>query len=193
LEALQQARRGGALISFDVNYRPTLWEAPATAREQILETVPLVDVVKVNEVELALLSELPAGDADGPLISPDETARDLPALRRGSQQLLARGPRLCVVTLGRQGSYYQTAEGGGQVPGFRVETVDATGCGDAFVAGLLWQLVGRRVWRGDLDVAALGAALRYANAVGALTSLTRGVIPALPPAAQVEAFLAARG
>jgi sugar/nucleoside kinase (ribokinase family) len=32
--------------------------------------------------------------------------------------------------------------------------------------------------------------LRYANAVGALTSLTQGVIPALPTAAQVDEFLA---
>ena len=30
---------------------------------------------------------------------------------------------------------------------------------------------------------------RYANAVGALTSMTLGVIPALPTAEQVEAFL----
>jgi sugar/nucleoside kinase (ribokinase family) len=35
--------------------------------------------------------------------------------------------------------------------------------------------------------------LRYANAVGALTSLTQGVIPALPTAAEVEEFLAERG
>jgi sugar/nucleoside kinase (ribokinase family) len=33
--------------------------------------------------------------------------------------------------------------------------------------------------------------LRYANAAGALTSMTQGVIPALPTAAQVEEFLSA--
>jgi sugar/nucleoside kinase (ribokinase family) len=31
--------------------------------------------------------------------------------------------------------------------------------------------------------------LRYANAVGAITAQTKGVIPALPTAVQVEAFL----
>jgi sugar/nucleoside kinase (ribokinase family) len=46
---------------------------------------------------------------------------------------------------------------------------------------------------GPLEVTALGTALRYANAAGALTSLKRGVIPALPTAAQVEAFLSSSG
>ena len=195
LEALQAARAGGALVSFDVNYRPTLWDAEATARERIDQAIPLVDVVKVNEAELALLTE--GGDAgqDGNAQLPalGQLAHNLASLRRRSELLLAKGPRLCVVTLGREGSFYQTEQGGGHVPGYKVETVDATGCGDAFVAGLLWQLVGHRVWKEPLDLAALGSALRYANAVGALTSLTRGVIPALPTAAQVQAFLASHG
>jgi fructokinase len=195
LEALHEARAGGALISFDVNYRPSLWETPAAARERIEQTIPLVDVVKVNEVELALLgaASAPGGDEATGVPTPGGLARDPSALHGGGQSLLAMGPSLCVVTLGREGSYFLTGQGGERVPGFQVETVDATGCGDAFVAGLLWQLVGRGVWQEPLDVAALSAALRYANAVGALTSLTRGVIPALPTAVQVEAFLSSLG
>ena len=195
LEALGEARAGGALISFDVNYRPTLWDKPSVARERIEETIPLVDVVKVNEVELVLLSAAygPGGAGRPAAPPPGRLARDVSALTRGGQSLLAMGPRLCVVTLGREGSFFQTKQGGGHVPGFAVETVDATGCGDAFVAGLLWRLVGHGVWQEQPDVTALGTALRYANAVGALTSLKRGVIPALPTAAQVEAFLSSHG
>jgi fructokinase len=170
LEALKIARGVGALISFDVNYRPTLWSGPGEARERILEVVPLVDLVKVNEAEVVLLAE--SDDLD-----------------EASQRLLGLGPRLCVVTLGSEGSYFRVAQGGGHVPPFRVDTVDATGCGDAFVAGLLCQLV-RAGWRGQLSIAHMRKALRYGNAVGALTSLTQGVIPALPTAEQVEAFLA---
>jgi fructokinase len=54
LAALRIAREAGALVSFDVNYRPTLWSSPEEARERILETMPLVDLVKVNEVEVTL-------------------------------------------------------------------------------------------------------------------------------------------
>jgi fructokinase len=170
LEAVRIARDRGALVSFDVNYRPDLW-SPAEAREQVLATIPDVDLLKVNEIELELLT----GRSD-----PDA----------GSQALLARGPALCVVTLGPDGSFFRIAQGGEHVPPFRVKTVDATGCGDAFVAGLIWQLISGANCREQLSVPRMREVLRYANAVGALTSLTLGVIPALPTAAQVDEFLA---
>jgi sugar/nucleoside kinase (ribokinase family) len=96
---------------------------------------------------------------------------------------------LCVVTLGPDGSFFQVDEGGEYVPPFTVRTVDATGCGDAFVAGLLCQLVVSRDWRTQLSRARMREILRYANAVGALTALTQGVIPALPTTEQVNKFL----
>lgn len=165
------ARQVGALISFDVNYRPTLWNSPQEAYDRIMATVPHVDLLKVNEVELALL----AGSKD---------------LDAASKALLKQGPDLCVVTLGPNGSFFRVAEGGEHVPPFKVQTVDATGCGDAFVAGLLCQLVVGADWREQLSPARMREVLRYANAVGALTALTQGVIPALPTADQVDEFLA---
>jgi fructokinase len=177
IEALRQAREGEALISFDVNYRPSLWQRSEDALDEIMAMVPCVDLLKVNEVELALLTG--SGDLDA-----------------ASKALLEQGPSLCVVTLGADGSYFQVPAGSGHIPAFRVETVDATGCGDAFVAGLLHQLVNppsvvmERHWRDQLSPDRVGSILRYANAVGALTALTQGVIPALPTADRVEEFLA---
>lgn len=168
-EAINLARQGGALISFDVNYRPSLWESPQQALEQVRAMIPHVDLVKVNEIELDLLTGSQEASA--------------------SRRLLELGPRLVVVTLGPLGSYFAIAEGGEHVPPFQVETVDATGCGDAFIAGLLWQLIAAGDWRAQLTVGRLRAILRYANAVGALTATKVGVIPALPTAAEVEEFL----
>ena len=184
LEALRIARRSGALISFDVNYRPTLWGSAQEARERIAMTLPQVDLVKVNEVEVSLLT------------GRDVAASSAADLEGAGRMLLEGGPGLCVITLGPEGSYFQIAAGGARVPPFRVQTVDATGCGDAFVAGLLSQLV-RVLGRGpdrlaQLSVARLGEIVRYANAVGALTSMKRGVIPALPTAAEVASFLDGR-
>jgi len=168
-EALNLARQGGALISFDVNYRPSLWESPQQALDQVRSMIPHVDLVKVNEIELELLTG-----------SQESTA---------SRRLLELGPRLVVVTLGPLGSYFATSEGGEHVPPFQVDAVDATGCGDAFIAGLLWQLIAGGDWRVQLTSERLRSILRYANAVGALTATKVGVIPALPSAAQVEEFL----
>jgi fructokinase len=102
------------------------------------------------------------------------------------------GPAVCVATLGPQGSYFQVADGAGYVPAFDVQTVDATGCGDAFVAGLLCQLASGDDWRDDLSRHRMRRIVRYASAAGALTALTQGVIPALPTAQQVSEFLARR-
>jgi fructokinase len=168
--AIEIARQAGALISFDVNYRPALWSSEKQAYQLVLATLSLVDLVKVNQTELALLT----GSEE---------------LESGSQILLSHGPKLCVVTLGAEGSYFHNGQAGAFISGFEVETVDATGCGDAFVAGLLTQLhkTGQRL--ADLSFDQIKGALRYANAVGALTALTLGVIPALPNSKQVEEFL----
>ena len=170
LEAIHLAREGGALISFDVNYRANLWGRDE-ARDRVWPVVGQASLIKVNEDELELLT----GSAD---------------LEEGSRKLLAQGVEVCVVTLGPDGSYFRVAQGGGTVAPFQVDTVDATGCGDAFVAGLLWQLVRGGDWRAQLSVPRMRRALRYANAVGALTSTRAGAIPALPTAQMVDEFLA---
>lgn len=170
LQAIEIASAAGAMISFDVNYRPALWESQEAARKRMLETIPKVDLVKVNDSELALLT------------GSDEL---VPA----SLLLLRDGPQLCVVTLGARGSFFQAGQDSEFIPGYKVETVDATGCGDAFIASLLFQLVKDGKMLADLSPERLSGALNYANAVGALTSLTQGVIPALPYAHQVEKFL----
>jgi len=168
-EAINIARSGGSLISFDVNYRPTLWNSPEEARETALEFAREVDLLKVNEIELRLLT--------------------------GSNQLSSaiylvdQGPELCLVTLGPQGCFYQTKFAGRLVPAYQVDTVDATGCGDAFIAGILSKLVTLKNWKAVLHSTRLEEFVRYANAVGAITALTQGVIPALPNADQVDRFL----
>jgi fructokinase len=170
LAGIQMARGVGALVSFDVNYRPSLWGSPEEALACINQVAPQADLLKVNEVELKLLS------------GSDE-------LEPASRSLLELGPALVVVTLGEQGSFYCARGACGFVPAFRVKTVDAVGCGDAFIAGLLSRLVSQTDWHDLLTPTGLYAALHYANAVGALTATQLGVIPALPTADQVDLFL----
>jgi fructokinase len=170
-EAVRLAKEYGALISFDVNYRPSLWPQPEEALAIIEALLPLADLVKVNEDELELLT----GSGD---------------LTSSSRQILAKGPALCVVTLGAEGSYFRSALGEGKILPFSVKTVDAVGCGDAFMAGTLCRLISFDNWQEALAPDQMAANLRYANAVGALTALKRGVIPALPTAGAVDVFLA---
>ncbi len=171
LRALELARAGGALISFDVNYRPSLWPDPEAAVAAIRAVLPLVDVVKVNGPELALLT----GETDA---------------AAGGAALRDMGAKLVVITRGAGGSYFHDGTVG-CAPSLAVEVVDATGCGDAFMAALLTRLIAPR--EGPPDGAFLAGALRYANAAGALTATRHGAMAALPTAAEVAAFLAAAG
>ena len=68
------------------------------------------------------------------------------------------------------------------VPGHRVEAVDTTAAGDAFSAGLGVALARE---------APVGEAVRFANAVAALSVTRRGAQSSMPTADEVSAFLAA--
>ena len=168
--AVEAAQKNGAIISFDVNHRPNLWNDKKDALIQIWKMISLADLIKVNEHELVLLTGL-----SDPL--------------EGGAQLLKRGGKLAAITFGVKGSYYYSPKYNGFVPPFPVKTVDAIGCGDAFIAGLLSFLVNVSDKSINIDEKVILEAFTYANAVGAITALTRGVIPALPTSDQVQEFL----
>ena len=56
IEAVKIAKSSGALISYDPNYRASLWEKKETAVEQMKSMIPYVDVMKVSDEELVLLT-----------------------------------------------------------------------------------------------------------------------------------------
>ena len=170
LRAVEIVKRSGGFVSLDVNYRPTLWASPEAAYEAVMAVMPKVDLLKVNEAEMALLTGL------------EEPAA-------GVKALLALGPSLGVMTLGAMGSYFASRDGTGFVPAFEVETVDATGCGDAFVAGMLSRLTIAESWPVALAKEQIESSLAYANAAGALTAQRQGVIPVLPTAKEIDDFL----
>ena len=176
LAAVECAREHGLLISYDPNLRLALWPSAEAARQGMLAGWPFAHVAKVSREELAFLSgvlSLPKGGQSDPATA--ET------------QLWHEQLRLLVITDGPDGCRYVTADAQGAVPGYRVEAVDTTGAGDGFVAGLLAGLLAdESAWERIPD---LEDTLRFANAVGALTTTQRGAIPALPTRNAVEALM----
>jgi sugar/nucleoside kinase (ribokinase family) len=173
LAAVDQARAGGALISFDPNLRPALWASLAEAREWMLRGAQGADVIKVSEEELTFL----LGGEDLPLE---------PAARRFHRET---GAQLLFVTLGANGCLWVNAQGSGAVPAPRVNPVDTTGAGDAFVAGVIYRLIRSGQPLATLKPENLEAMVRFANAAGALTTEKRGAIPALPHLDAITALL----
>ena len=171
LHAVDLAHRYGVRVSFDPNLRLALWPDIEAAREGIVLGLSRANVVKLAEDEVRFLQ----GDSCDLI----EAARALwhPALE------------LIAVTRGRRGCLWLDTLEEGEEPGFAVMSVDTTGAGDAFTAGLLAGLVAQR----DLDAldrAALVHIVRFAAAAGALATTQRGAIPALPDRAAVERLLA---
>jgi len=95
--------------------------------------------------------------------------------------MLDAGTQTVLVTLGQQGALWAEETSRTQIPAFQVRAVDTTAAGDAFNGGLACAL-----GRG----AAMADAIRYANAVAALSVTRMGAQPSLPTAAEVDAFLA---
>ncbi len=169
-DAVKIAGDHGCVISYDPNYRPTLWPDEKAALDAMTLAMELVDVVKVNEVELEFLT----GETDIPV---------------GAQKIYDLGPELVAVTLGGQGCYYHHSNAKGSVAGHAVEVVDTVGCGDAFVAGMLLSLYECERDISELTAEDLDSICVFANAAAAITATGKGAIPALPSRQEVDELL----
>ena len=99
-----------------------------------------------------------------------------------------------VITDGAAPVRWLTRESEGQVSGFRVDALDTTAAGDAFVGGLLVRLGERGGDGGGLaalsrDPAAIEDAIRFGAAVGALAVTRKGAFAAMPTHDEVQQLL----
>lgn len=171
--ALDIARSRGLMITYDPNYRPTLWRDADTARAVIQDSFRFCHLAKISEEEW----ETATGE------------RDVDA---GIAAVLAKGVELLVVSRGARGAIATNGEYRIEMAPPSVPVVETTGAGDGFMAAMIARLLPERERAGSLarvDPGIVREALVFANAVGALTCTRPGAIPALPTRAEVERFL----
>ena len=166
LEAARTAKASGAWVSYDPNYRSSLWPDEETAIRNMLEPLPLVDILKVSDEELPLLT----GISD-----PGE----------GSARLVEQGVRLVLVTLGAHGAFYRFDGHTGHVPGVPCVVGDTNGSGDTFFGAALSQLV-KLDSLDELTIPELERILAFANKAASITTSRHGAIPAMPTLQEVE-------
>jgi fructokinase len=126
-------------------------------------------LIKVSEEELAFLAGM------------NDREKAVAQLWHDKLKLLA-------VTRGAAGSEICTLAGRALVEPFPVTTVDTTGAGDGFVAGLLYSLQDAT----EISLERARAAGYFANVVGALTTRRRGAIAALPTFDEVRRAMSAK-
>src|SRR5262249_8100064 len=129
---------------------------PAPVRPLPESVLRLVDVLTPNQTEAKVLS---GRNPDDPA-NPEEVAHDL--IRRGVRQV--------VMTLGERGALLVNPSSAKHIPATPVSAVDTTGAGDAFNAGLAIALAsgeGRE------------SAVEFAVVTGGMAVTKEGVIPSL--------------
>jgi fructokinase len=173
-QAVETARQAGVIVSFDVNYREPVWQSMDQFLTNAAAMIKFSDIVKLNEREIELLY---------PHLDVEQACR----------KILENGPKLCVVTLGENGSFFMTQEGGKRVSVLEVEVVEPIGCGDAFIGGLLTQIIKNKADLNRLAMNQLDEFVKYADTVASLTATKYGTIPAMPYLSEVEKFHRGRG
>lgn len=159
--AVKYAKEHGAMISYDPNYRASLWENEEVAKETMRRMIPFVDIMKISDTEMGLLTDK---------MDPKECAKCL----------CDQGVKIVVVTLGKDGAYLATKDGGQFVPGFLSEVVDTTGAGDAFFGAFLHSISRSITPITQMRLNEITNHARLANAVASLCVEKLGAIPAMP-------------
>lgn len=165
---IEMARKAGAVISYDPNYRASLWSSVDKAKEEMRKITP--DIMKISDEETLLLT-----DCQEP--------------EKAALALLDKGVKVVVVTLGGDGALVATKGECAVVKGFSCEVVDTTGAGDAFWGGFLYQVASSEKNLDDLTLADLQEFTRFANGVASLCVGKLGAIPAMPCMEDVLAVL----
>ncbi len=169
--AVLTAKKADAMISFDPNLRPPLWNSLEEAREQMAWGLSQCDVLKISDNEIEFLT------------GTDDFDKGVDAIWKQWP-----GIRLINVTAGPGGSYAYVRGNRVFVPGFLLGgTIETTGAGDTFCASVLNFILEHGL--DSLNGEDLKEMLRFANAAAYLVTTKKGAIRSMPERAQVETLL----
>lgn len=157
-QAMEKIGAAGGTLSFDLNLRKQMWHDEADMFATIQRLVERVDILKMSEEELYWLTQ-----------SDD--------INQARQRLAKYPARLKIVTYGAQGAMVFWCGQAIFFTGYNVESIDTTGAGDAFMAGLLAALP-EDGWPEQMS--ALCSLIGQASGCGALATMQKGALTSLP-------------
>ena len=172
-KAIADAKQSGALISFDPNLRPPLWNSLEDAKEQVLYGLQFCDILKISDNEIQWLT----GEED---------------FTKGVEWILQRySIKLILVSMGKDGSraYYNgmMAE---VAPFLQENTIETTGAGDTFCGCVLHYILEHGLE--NLSEENLEEMLTFANAAASLITTRKGALRVMPEVAEIQNLIAVR-
>ena len=169
-KALDMAKNAGAMISFDPNLRPPLWDSLDTAKEQVLYGLNYCDILKISDNEIQWLT----GEED---------------YTAGVNWILERYQiPLILVSMGKEGSRaYYDGKMVEVAPFLQKNTIETTGAGDTF-GGCILHYICEHGLEG-LTEDNLKEMLTFANAAAALITTKKGALRVMPSREEIEAII----
>jgi 5-dehydro-2-deoxygluconokinase len=180
----ETARRAGAKVVLDIDFRPNQWHDPRAFGVTVRSALRLVDIVIGTEDELnaAMLSDPAQIELTHSQISDAHVVGDT---QNAIAEMLRAGAEIVAEKRGEHGARLHQAGGKPvDVPGFPVEIYNILGAGDAFGAGFLYGYVKGWDWY---------KAARLGNACGAIVVTKHGCANFMPTMPEIEAFVAGYG
>lgn len=160
--ALEKAREFGCIISYDPNYRESLWQSKEIAIKEMRSILPYVNIIKISDEECELLT----GEAD-PILA--------------AKALNSMGVDIVCVTLGKDGAWVAINGTGTNADGFTSKKVaDTTGAGDSFFGGFVYKFLQTQKNIGNVTLDEVKDCAVFGNAVASLCVEGRGGIPSMP-------------
>ena len=153
-KAIEEARNNGALVCFDPNYHPMLWEKNVDGIEYVKSIISKIDIIKPSE-----------DDAER-IFGKDTNENQV-------KKFLDLGAKMVIMTLGKEGALISNGVETLKMDTLAKEVVDTTGAGDAFWSGFYAAIVKGYTLRKALELGFAVSAykLRYAGAVVQLPTL----------------------
>lgn len=171
LKVMDEARDKGIFISFDPNYRVDLWKGRLKEFIQVsIQCLKYANFVKVSDEEVKIISGKEDIDA-------------------GVKVFHDLGAKVVAVTLGKEGTLISNGSEVATVGSIKIQSIDSTGAGDAFVGASLYQIAKLEEPRSLVNnFEKLKEITAFANKVGAIVCTKLGAIAALPTIEEVDKF-----
>ena len=171
--AIAVAKESGAVISFDPNLRPPLWNSLEDAKVQVAYGLGQCDVLKISDNGIQWFTGEEDFDAG---IAKLRKEYDIP---------------LILLSMGRDGSraYYKDLKVEA-APFLQESTIETTGAGDTFGGSCLHYIL--KYGLDDLDESRLKEMLTFANAAASIVTTRKGALRVMPEIEEVESFIQSR-
>lgn len=164
---IRYLKKRDVFISYDPNIRPNSIVDKISVKNMVFSLLKLADLAKLSEIDMEYLTGQKSH-------------------LRGLEMLKKELHCEIVLTLGSKGSIYRSPRRTVVVPAFKVKIADTIGAGDAFSAGLIYQLIkqGRPKFFANMK-----ANMIFASAVSAIVCAKKGSHQGIRNISQVEKFL----